>query len=217
MHLDLLRPTNEEIDRKMLDDLRHSLEVEYYAAALGIESPDDNERPHDLEGRHSKYDLPVLERLALEQRTQTREVNALVLEGINMHRGQYHHRMWNSDNAPDGAMRLAAVDSICSKLQPRIKIEGGSHDGIIYSLDDGRIDGDLRGTPKQIDYMVWALNQMRQVRRPDLQSVTSLISFPNIGIPRDLYHKTINRTRETIDAATQKGYVIIPDMARLVA
>jgi len=216
MHSNLLHPSDEEVAQKMLDILRHSFHVEYYLHALNVESPDDNERPHDIVGQYSKFDMPVLERLALEYRVHTQKVNAFFLEGVNLHRQQYHHRMWNSDDAPVGAMQLAAVDSICSKIEPRIKIEGGSHGGTPYSLDDDKIYRDLRGTPVQIAYMIWALDKMRKVPSRDLQSIASLSSFPNIGLPTNFYKRICIRVAETIDVAEKHGYqVAVPIMSQV--
>jgi len=95
----LIYPREHEIKRWMLSTLNHLLRDEYYETIFKFRDKDDSETPHDIGGKHNKFDWQVLRRMALQYREDPFNFyHLLVKEGINLHRKQKHHIIWNDPN-----------------------------------------------------------------------------------------------------------------------
>ncbi len=198
-----LYPTDEEIRKWMLCSLKHSAHVEYYLRHLDV-GYEDPERPHDLVGPGNKFQTTVMHGFALQFRTvpPLPDFDTYTLPALKLHRQQYHHRMWNepdsSDrrkhnrNATPDALKLGAIDAICSLREPR-SYQGGTHTfeqiaGIIAEKED------IHKWPS-LDLM---LPRMAALPEPRLDLITSLHDFPNIGVHPNIYLKMQERVAETL-------------------
>lgn len=189
-----LKPTTEEVKIWLLATLKHSCQVEYYLHQLDL-GHDDPQRPHDISGEGNKYSWPVVRGLALQQRSDDPDFfERYVLPSIEYHRRyQYHHQKWNQsavDATPDD-MKVGAVDTLCSLLEPRT-YQGGSHsyDQIIAVIKNNE--------PHKVKWFWMVYSQMKRLEQPDATAITSLANIPNIGLPDELYTHIISQTEEAV-------------------
>jgi hypothetical protein len=189
-----LKPTSDEIGIWLLATLRHSCQVEYYLHQLDL-GHDDPQRPHDISGEGSKYSWPVVKGLALQQRSDDPNFFARhVLPSIEYHRRhQYHHQKWNQSDAaatPDD-MKVGAIDTLCSLLEPR-DYQGGSHsyDQIIAVIKNNE--------PHKVKWFWMVYSQMKRIEQLDTAAIISLENIPNIGLPSEMYAHIVSRTEEAV-------------------
>jgi len=190
-----LYPTPLEVEKWLIMTLRHSSHVEYFLGNLGFGARDP-QRPHDLTGPGNKYQWDVLRGLALQFRSPEVDFNEHIAPSRELHRkGQYHHIKWNGDNPNPNAnpedMLVGAVDAVCALLENR-KYCGGAHS---YS----RVQDILAKNPAhKVHFINQVIPQMKGLVQPNLELITDLTDFPNIGLPYDIYYSSVSRTREAI-------------------
>jgi hypothetical protein len=195
-------PTADEIKEWLLSTTRHCFHVEFYANMFDV-GLNDPERPHDIVGKGNKFTPVVISGFSVRKRDDSQAFfDTYVKPSLDMHRRQYHHRMWNQYNpaATEDELYLGAVDAICSLLEDR-GYQGGTH-----SFDE--VEKEFRNSkPHQIKFMKNNLKNMRETERPDLDEIKSLHVFPNIGVPEHTYRKIKSRVNDTISMVKKwKGY-----------
>ena len=179
----------------MLSTLRHCVQVEYYLHALDL-GRDDPQRPHDITGEGNKYAWSVVKGLALQNRSDDPTFfERHVLPSIELHRRhQYHHQKWNQSDpsaTPDD-MKVGAVDTLCSLLEPR-GYQGGTH-----SYDE--IIGVIKNNePHKVKWFWMVYSQMKQMEEPDLAVITSLSDIPNPCLPPAMHARIVTSTAKALD------------------
>lgn len=194
-------PSKNEVERWVKEAVLHSNNVEYYLNNLGV-GGNDPERPHDLVGKNNKLDWKVVSGLALSYRDPQVDFEKYVLPSIELHRNQYHHRMWNKYNseADDDALLVGAVDATCSLLEKRTYVGGKKQEELGKRHDWENIEKLL--LEKNPKYKVGAASliipSMREIPSPKLWRIRDVFDFPNIGIRDDIYLKMRDRIDEAI-------------------
>lgn len=189
-----IKPITKEIERWIFETVKHSNHVEYYLNELGL-GERDPERPHDLVGPGNKLEWDIIKGMALNYRTPKVDFIKYILPSIEIHRQQYHHRMWNYPNpkATKEDMFVGAVDAVCSLLENR-DYQGGSHNW--EKIEDILIN---RNPPHKIESVKLILPKMRKVPLPNLEDIPNVFILPNIGVDRGIYLKM----RKRIDKAVE--------------
>jgi len=198
----ILLPSEHEISKYLLDTLRHVFHVEYFISHLRMgNSP--IQRPHDIVGEGNKFEWNVIKGLSLQYHTPRVDFATYILPALNLHRLQHHHLMWNESNttAKPVDMFLGAIDATCSLLENRA-YQGGSH-----SYEDVKKIFDNNPDHK-IPWTKIIVPRMAAQPQPDLERITSINSFPNIGVPELIYEKIVFRAAETISMLQQRGYAL---------
>jgi hypothetical protein len=183
-------PTPEEIKRWLLDTIRHAAHIEFYLERLQI-GRSDIQRPHDLVGHGNKLEWPAIRGFAMQYRSGAFET--YVRPALEFHRQQYHHLAWNEFNptaSPD-AMRLGAVDAVCSLLEPR-GYQGGCHtwDQIASISEDNPIH--------KVAWMHLVAGDMAKMEKPDLTIMTLENPRRIPGLSADKHEVLVERLRETM-------------------
>jgi hypothetical protein len=202
-----LKPTRDEVQRWLIETLRHSFRVEYYLSQLGIFNHDP-ERPHDVNGLHNKFEWEIIKGIALQYREGI-DCEAFIKPAVELHRTQYHHRMWNNPDpeniaypnpqASEEDMLTGAVDAICSLMENRPhqpKVES-YYDAVHYIRK------------RHIHQALWAFDvadEMENIKKPDLEAITSFHEFPNPGVNQKIYEKIRSCVKDAIDSLKQQGY-----------
>ena len=182
--------TKEEKEKWVLFTLKHSIHVEYFLQQLNLGS-DDKERPHDLVGVGNKYTSCVAEGFALQYHSPKVDFETYISPALNLHRKQHHHKMWNlpSPNATRDDLLVGAVDATCSMLENR-DYQNGVHS---YTQI-------LKIIEKNPQIKIHAFNiiipEMQKLKQPNLESITTLSDFPNIGLSKSSFSEIIDRTYE---------------------
>lgn len=190
----ILIPQPEELQRWILHTAQHSCHVEYYLKELGI-GHEDPERPHDIVGEGNKFQEDVMPGFAMWGRDRSQEhFNTVVLPSLTKHRCQFHHRMWNpaNDQATPCALKLGAVDAICSLLEPR-DYQGGVHD---FTQIDEIIAQNHEPTRRA--YLTEVFRELRVIARPRLDLMTSLddVRKINVGLHVPVHDAIAQRVEE---------------------
>lgn len=198
---DLVRPTEVEVFRWILDTAVHAGHIEYYLQELQIGSGDPD-RPHDIVHLGNKFEWESVRGYALQFRENGLCVfRSEIMASRQHHRQQYHHRMWNhcSPEATDDAMHLGAVDAVCSLLEPRVYTGGP------FTFDNiGAMPPNLTG---QGEWMKRAVEEMRSVTKPKIFGIRRLSDIPSEGIDRDTYSIITDRMNEAfINLERDQGY-----------
>jgi len=122
-----LFPTPEEIQLWIGYVMQHTIHVEAYLHRLQV-GKSDIQRPHDVVGYGNKLEWPAIRGFALQYRRAPGMFDRYVKPALDYHRQQYHHLCWNKFNPSSStdAMRLGAVDAVCSLLEGRL-YQGGCH------------------------------------------------------------------------------------------
>lgn len=112
-------------------------------------------------------------------------------ESLNFHRQQYHHQKWNQyyPHATEDAMRLGAVDAVCSLLEPR-EYQGGVHtfDEILKIAESNPIH--------KIAWLKLAVIEMRLIERPNLEEIKNFSKIPRQGISTETHDTILERIYE---------------------
>ncbi len=185
-----IKPTSDEIAKWMLSTLKHSCHVEYFWGKLGLGNRDP-ERPHDIIGVGSKYSVDVVRGFALLYREPKLDFQTYISPAREMHRQQYHHRMWNqpSPKATREDMLAGAVDTVCGNLENR-DYHGGPHSyGEILKIIE-------KSHPRQIEAVKIIIPEMWKLEQPNLEKIIVLSEFPNIGLSDEAYEEIVLRTQE---------------------
>ncbi|MFH1064577.1 MAG: hypothetical protein V1729_05830 [Candidatus Woesearchaeota archaeon] len=215
-----MRPDTDEVRRWLLSTLRHSCRVEYYLHNLDL-GQDDPDRPHDIAGPGSKYAWDVIKGLALQYRGKefafqypsdpekcrdTDVFKEYVLPSIELHRNSQHHHITGTRPNPFSTpedLKVAAVDTICSRLDDR-EYQGGAH------TFEQLVEIIKKNDPKRAGQMWPIYSLMKKLPSPDVDQIISIHEFPNVGIPEDIYAKTVELTRAAvIMLKKEQGYLDI--------
>ncbi len=195
-------PTNEEIKRWVTDTIRHAMHIEFYLERLQV-GRSDIQRPHDLVGHGNKLEWPAIRGFSMQYRKTQGVFEHYVKPALDFHRQQYHHLAWNEFNptaAPD-AMRLGAVDAVCSLLEPR-GYQGGCHSW-------SEIDRISENNPiHKVAWMLLVSKEMQKVEKPDIQKIT-LDNIPNLGISVEKHEIVVQRSQDVIKMLKQDHGIII--------
>lgn len=212
MSEEFLMPTPEEIRRWFLATLSHVLDIEYYLTRLQV-GTEDPQRPHDIVGEGNKLEWEAIRHFALQFRPDIhpRVLYDRVGQGLVFHRQQYHHQMWNgggNPNVPDDAMKLGAVDAICSLLESEGReYQGGAHDFEQIASMIAENPEHKRG------WMRFMLPEMAKMERPRIE-LASVLHFRNPGIPTDHFNIIRDRAHDVFVMLVRDHG--IPNMALLV-
>jgi hypothetical protein len=203
-------PTKDEINRGILEVIKHTCHAEYFFTKLNA-GHNDPERPHDLVGPGNKLEWSVIKGFSLQYRVPKVDFKTYILPALEVHRQQYHHQKWNNPDPADetkpfpGAtkedMLVGAIDAVCSLLENRA-YQGGIHD---Y---DKVIEVAKKNPPHKTPYMLEVIPIMKKLIQPKLELITELNSFPNIGLEENTYKKIQERIIETINMLGGKGYEV---------
>jgi hypothetical protein len=200
----LCLPNEQEVFRFMLSTLRHSNHFHYYAAPyyIGLRDP---EIPHDLVGTGNKYELEVINGLALVFRTPNTHLREHIYASRKIHRQQYHHIKGNGDvpshDATEEDLRVWALDTACAMLENR------PYEPPVKDLDELLSVFNTFLEPKKRvgrEIVSW----IKALPRPRLEFITSLDSFPNIGIPENIYQEIVSRTSSVVGMLRERGYAL---------
>lgn len=207
-----LRPNSDEVFKWLRCTLQHSCHVEYYLGRLNV-GKEDHQRPHDLVGSGNKLEWDVIKGFALQFRNRPPDFDTYILPALKRHRVQHHHQMWNEpdpndrrrhnrDATPD-ALKLGAIDAICSLREPR-GYQGGAHTfEEIEQIIDASEDAHKRPWLKLV------LPEMAALPVPQLELITSLERFPNIGLPDVVYRAMQRRMEKVSHEMFRLGYILI--------
>jgi hypothetical protein len=183
-------PTPDEVGRWVLDTVRHAYHIEYYLQRLQI-GRSDLQRPHDIVGHGNKLEWPAIRGFAMQYRTGPEIFKTYVLPALDYHRQQFHHLAWNGFNptASVDAMKLGAVDAVCSLIEPR-DYQGGCHTWEEVNAIS------LQNPIHKVPWMLLLATEMERIPKPDILSVT-LTNFPDALISpesRDILRERVYET-----------------------
>lgn len=186
-------PNETEILRWILHTDTHAYHIEYFLQKLqvGTEDPD---RPHDIVHANNKFDWEVMKGLALQYKKDGRKLYyPQIMASRELHRKQYHHKKWNQfyPNATEDAMKLGAVDAVCSLLELR-EYQGGIH---TYEQAE-KIASE--NPIHKVAWMKYAISEMKRIKQPNLAEITSFSKIPKEGITPQTHDTIISRTHETL-------------------
>src|SRR3989338_8348677 len=173
-----MKPRNEEIKNWLVGTIKHVQHVEYYFEQLQF-GKEDPQRPHDIIGTGNKFEWEVIKGFAIQYRDKRQEYfDHYALPSLERHRCQYHHIKWNNPNptSTDEDMKVGAVDAICSLLEPDRAYQGGKHThkeiGLIIE----------KNPPHKCPWLREISAEIQKIEYPNLQQITQLNNFPNLGI-----------------------------------
>lgn len=184
-------PTEREILKWFLHTAVHTYHIEYYLQQFQIGS-EDPDRPHDIVHDGNKFEWEAVKGLALQfKENETEDFSEEIKRSLEFHRQQYHHQKWNQyyPNATEDAMRVGAVDTVCSLLEPRT-YQGGCH-----TFDQIR----RRASKNPIHKIAWmklAVVEMEHITKPNLDEITSFSKIPKEGISAETHDTILDRVYE---------------------
>jgi hypothetical protein len=196
-----VRPSDENIGKWLLEVLRHTSQLEYYAGILNIGSKDP-ERPHDIVGPNNKLEWDIIKSCAWAYSDsgcgKDKELCDEISEAVKRHRQQYHHAICMTDLAREDDLRFEALDTICAMLEHRPyyahvhnfeELEANLES---YIACNGRHEQRLASIRE-------VLPLMRSLERPDIRAITTLEEFPNLGADGKTYDKICQRFSGTLE------------------
>lgn len=203
-----LIPTEREVRMWLLAAIKHASHMEYFLDHLRLGN-NDPERPHDLVGNGNKFEWDVIRGFALQYRDPKVDFKQHIMPSLELHRQQYHHRMWNEPDtnnknvpvieATISDMLFGAVDANCSLLENR-SYQGGTHD---YG---GLREIALKNPPHKTPWMLSLIPLMQRIEQPNLEIITDLNNLPNVGLPDQIYLQIQRRMCDTLEMLKTKGY-----------
>ncbi len=195
-------PTRHEIEAWLLGTIRHVQHIEYFLERLQT-GKEDPQRPHDIIGHGNKFEWEVIRGFALQYRDRSSEFfDRYVAPSLERHRCQYHHKKWNNPNpnATDEDMKVGAVDAVCSLLEPDREYQGGKH-------NLSQINEIIEQNPEhKRPWLRQIHTEIQRIEQPNLQLITTLHKFPNIGINPNSYDILQGRVIGTINMLEEHGY-----------
>ena len=199
-----MKSTTEEIKNWLTGTVRHVQHIEYYLEKLQL-GKEDHQRPHDIIGTGNKFEWEVIRGFAIQYRDRRQEhFDLYVLPSLERHRHQYHHLKWNNQNpnATDEDMKVGAVDALCSLLEPDREYQGGIHNAT-------QINDIIKKNPEHKRHWLKYIHaEMQKIESPNLNLITSLHDFPNIGINQATYDILRARVHDTLKMLQEHGYHI---------
>ncbi len=199
-----MKPTTEEVRNWLVGTVRHVQHIEYFLERLQM-GKEDPQRPHDIMGYGNKFEWGVIRGFAVQYRERSQEhFNCYVLPSLERHRCQYHHAKWNNPNSDASAedMKVGAVDTLCSLLEPDRAYQGGIH-------TPKEIDAIIEKNPEhKQSWLRFIHAEMQRIEGPNLNLITSLHDFTNIGIHQATYDILRARVQDTLKMLQDHGYNI---------
>ncbi|HLD00470.1 MAG TPA: hypothetical protein VJC39_01885 [Candidatus Nanoarchaeia archaeon] len=196
------RPTEPEILKWLLHTAVHAFHIEYYLQRLQVGS-EDPDRPHDIVHSGNKFEWPAVEGFALQFRKGGSQLHTdKIMASREFHRQQYHHQKWGQyyPNASEDAMKLGAVDTVCSLLEPR-GYQGGCH------TFEQILEIASRNPIHKIAWIKLAVREMERIKKPNLELITDFSQIPRQGITAETYDTIMGRINETLTMLkTDQGY-----------
>ena len=197
-----MKATTDEVRNWLIGTVRHVQHIEYYLELLEL-GKEDPQRPHDIIGVGNKFESGVIRGFAVQYRDRSQaHFDRYVLPSLERHRCQYHHQKWNNPNpnATDNDMKVGAVDAVCSLLESDRAYQGGKHTPV-------QINQIIEKNPKhKRSWLREIHSEIQRIEQPNLQLITSLYNFPNIGINRDSYDTLRGRVNDTLKMLEEHGY-----------
>lgn len=195
-------PTPDEIKRWLGDTIKHAVHIEYYLERLQI-GRSDIQRPHDVVGHGNKLEWPAIRGFAMQYRKQPDTYDKYVKPALDFHRQQYHHVAWNEFNptaSPD-AMRLGAVDAVCSLIEPR-GYQGGAHSW-------EKIHDIAENNPiHKVAWMQLVAMEMAKIEKPVFAS--EVLEVQRNGISIEKYDIIRERLDETFKMLKHDHGIVLP-------
>ena len=186
-------PNETEILKWILHTAIHAYHIEYFLQRLQIGS-EDPDRPHDIVHQGSKFDWGAVEGFALQFREDGKRLyHSQIMAAREYHRQQYHHQIWNKDSldaSPD-ALKLGAVDAVCSLLEPR-EYQGGVH--TYREIEEIASKGSIH----KVDWMRYAILEMSKIKQPNLAKIVAFSKIPRNGIAPQTHDIILDRVHETL-------------------
>jgi len=199
-----LVPIVSEIHDWVLHTTKHVCHIEYYLDKLGV-GDEDPQRPHDIVGPGNKYEWDVMWGFALQYRGNGPEFfSEIVMPSLELHRTQFHHRMWNqpNPNASEDNMLLGAIDAVCSLREPR------SYQGGIHTWNEV-VEITNKNPPHKVPWMLQVIPVMKDLPAPGIDVIT-LDYIPNLGLPDDIYYRILHRVAQVKEMLAYRGYDLSP-------
>ncbi len=190
-------PSERELIKYVLEVSVHSWNVHYYEETLK-EKPKDPELPHDMKGKWNRLEPVVVTKIALQFLPNGDKLyHNLIMEGVKLHRQQYHHRMWKnpSPKVPEDSRKLGSVDAICSMLEP---LEHRKYLGGVRTWEKIKESIAAESAPHQIPWMEYVYSEMRKIKQPNLKEITSFSKIPKEGISPEMRDAIIDREYEAL-------------------
>jgi len=201
-HQTKVLPNEVEILQWILHVRTHAFNTEYFLQRFqfGSEDPD---RPHDIVHPYNKFEWEAVKGFALQYRKDGRKLyHPQIMASREYHRHQYHHQKWNQlyPDATEDAMKLGAVDAVCSLLEDREYQDG------IHTYE--QIEEIASKNPiHKIGWMKYAISEMKRIKQPNLAEITSFSKIPREGITPETYDIITGRTHQTLRQLEQDhGY-----------
>lgn len=185
-------PSTKAIGQWITDTIRHAYHIEYYLQRLQVGFT-DIQRPHDIVGYGNKLEWPCIRGYAM-QYEEVFDFNEHILPALEYHRKQDHHQSWNTyhPNVSTDAMRLGAVDAVCSLLEPR-GYQGGCHS--FHEIHDIAEANQIH----KVAWMQLMAGEMEKIHS-ELPPVIDFKPFevPTQGLTKESHDIILGRLQETI-------------------
>jgi len=184
---------SEELEKYLVAVLKHSMEVHYYLEKLNLHSFNGL---HDLEGPNNKFEINVALKLALGFRkgNSETEFKQEIESGIKLHRKQKHHQILKKPNLETNDYSESLIDIICAVKEQRSYHKKRAWDEIMEQIESELPNPELKDLAKDL------IEKMREIREPEVDKLTNLREFPNIGLEENLYKKFRVRCAEALEA-----------------
>lgn len=205
----ILLPAENEVCSELMEILRHSQSVHYFAKMFRLKDLKDPV-PHDMEGEGNKLEWSIFRSLALQYRDPKVNPKIHICPYVKIHRKVYHHQIWQDENMQTELnpsyddLRFSAIDAISAQTEDR-PYKGGKH---TYEEAEKRL---INNPKHKLRWIKEMLPRMRKVPQPRIELITNFDSFPNIGIPDEIYDKMVYKITNFIAFLREdKGYILKP-------
>jgi len=210
MKIGQMRATKEELYLQMLANLRHIFGVEYYLGEFQF-AKNDVQRSHDSEGLGNKFEIDILNGMALRYRVPKVNFKEYVLPWILAHRqGQDHHRKTNDPDpndwmkpmsiATEDDMYYAALDAVRAMREERSYEKSYSY---------GEIQKIVVKEPNhKTPYILRLLPEFKKIKEPDIYLINSLQNIPNIGISKEMHEALVEKIQRLIKVLDLENFVL---------
>lgn len=201
-----MMPTTDNIRKWLTVTLQHAVHIEHYLHELQI-GRSDIQRPHDLVGLGNKLEWPCIRGFSMQFSEEPGAFDAYVKHALDHHRQQHHHQAWNEFNPQSScdAMRLGAVDAVCSLLEPR------GYQGGVHTLD--QIVGIAENNPiHKVAWMQLVALEMRKLKPVDPRAIEVDLKACNVtrlGLGIEMHERICDRINDVrVMLAQDHGLVI---------
>jgi hypothetical protein len=209
------KASEDEMNKHFLAVLRHQFNAEDFLLELGIGKSDIYQRPHDGTGEGNKLQIEVANGMALEYRIPRVDFKTIEPAILYHRENQYHHQMWNGPDPNDrtkphpNALRngedglyLGAIDTVCALSEHRLFNNGPK------TYDE--IEKIARAGPvHKAPYILRVIPEMKKIKRLNLEELTDIHNFRNIGLPKAAYEAIRYHMNQAIETMRREhGYFL---------